>query len=66
MTTLRTTEPASREALSPHRWTPLQLRIFWRRTHRNRTSTPCGSVGITTDVKLRGPERSEGHVSFND
>jgi hypothetical protein len=23
------------------------------------------SVGITTGVKLRGPERSEGHVSFN-
>ena len=22
-------------------------------------------VGITTGVKLRGPERSEGHVSFN-
>jgi hypothetical protein len=23
-------------------------------------------VRLTTDVKLRGPERSEGHVSFND
>jgi hypothetical protein len=28
---------------------------------------PCSGryVGITTGVKLRGPERSEGHVSFN-
>ena len=32
----------------------------------DRLAIQCSWVGITTGVLLRGPERSEGHVSSND
>jgi hypothetical protein len=53
----RTARP--RVTAAPAIWSTL----FCAARRRDRASGLA--VGITTGVKLRGPERSEGHVSFN-